>query len=438
MPAELRARAQQTVEVCKKAGADDVFAAVSRSRAVEFSWRDGKLETVKDTTSRSLVVRLFVQGRYSSHTTTDLDPDRVAAFVGQALALTRALESDRDRKITPPELYAGRPQHDLQLVDPRIHALSREQRLAWCQAMDAVAHRHNRIISATAEVSDGHSQSAAASSNGFSGTYAASFCWLGSQVTLRDQGQRRAEASFSAGGRHLADLPSAEQVAERALQRAVLRLGADKGPTQRTTMVVDPSAATSLLARLLSAATAHSIQQGQSFWTDLLGQQGFSHKLTLVDNPLRIRGLASRYYDTEGIAAKPFTLIENGTVRHIYVDTYYGRKTGLQPTTGSPSNREIQLGQRGLSQIVSTVGSGVYITSWLGGNANPTSGDFSFGLRGHLIENGAIGQPIREMNVTGNLRSLFQNIAEIGNDPWPYSSIRAPTLVFEDVQFSGA
>lgn len=437
MPAELLERVQQTVEVGKQAGADDVFASLSRSRTVEFSWRDGALEKVKDTTSRSLVVRLFVQGRYSSHTTTDLAPDRVTAFVGQALALTRALESDRHRTITPPALYAGRTGRDLELLDPGVQAISRDQRLAWCETLDAVAHGHSRVISATAVVSDAHSQEAAASSNGFSAVSAASLCWLGSQVTLRDQAQRRAEASFYAGARHLSDLPDAEQVARQALGRAVLRLGADKGPTQRTNMVVDPSAATALVSRLLSAATAQSVQQGQSFWADLLGQPGFSHKLTLLDNPLRVRGLASRYYDTEGIAAKPFTLVENGTVRQLYVDPYYGRKIGLPPTTGSPSNREVRLGQRGLDQIVSDVGSGVYITSWLGGNANPTSGDFSFGLRGHLIENGMIGRPIREMNVTGNLRQLFQNIAEIGNDPWPYSPVRAPTLVFEDVQFSG-
>ncbi len=131
-------------------------------------------------------------------------------------------------------------------------------------------------------------------------------------------------------------------------------------------------------------------------------------------------------------------LIEKGTVCNIYVDTYYGRKIDLQPTTGSPSNREIQLGRRGLDEIIPAVGSGVYITSWLGGNANATTGDFSLGLRGHLIENGKIGRPVGEMNVTGNLKTLFQHIAEIGNDPWPYASIRAPTLVFENVQFSGA
>ena len=98
-------------------------------------------------------------------------------------------------------------------------------------------------------VSDGHSQEATASSNGFSAVSATSLCWLGSQVTLRDQARRRAEASFYAGARHLADLPDAEQVARQALERAVLRLGADKGPTQRTSLVVDPSAATALVTR---------------------------------------------------------------------------------------------------------------------------------------------------------------------------------------------
>jgi PmbA protein len=41
------------------------------------------------------------------------------------------------------------------------------------------------------------------------------------------------------------------------------------------------------------------------------------------------------------------------------------------------------------------------------------------------------------MNVTGNLAAIFQSLIAVGNDPYPYSSLRAPTLVFENVQFSG-
>lgn len=124
-------------------------------------------------------------------------------------------------------------------------------------------------------------------------------------------------------------------------------------------------------------------------------------------------------------------------VRNLYVDTYYGRKLGMAPTTGSASNRIVALGDKNLAELLAEAGSGIYVTSWLGGNSDPTTGDFSLGLRGHLIENGKIGAPIGEMNVTGNLPALYRSLSAVGNDPYPYSSLRAPTLVFENVQFSG-
>ncbi len=112
----------------------------------------------------------------------------------------------------------------------------------------------------------------------------------------------------------------------------------------------------------------------------------------------------------------------------------------MAPTTGSPSNRRVALGKQSLAELLAEVGDGVYVTSWLGGNADGTTGDFSLGLRGHMIENGSIGRPIGEMNVTGNLRDLFTRLELVGNDPYPYSfsAMLAPSLVFADVDFSGA
>jgi len=88
--------------------------------------------------------------------------------------------------------------------------------------------------------------------------------------------------------------------------------------------------------------------------------------------------------------------------------------------------------------LLSGTGDGVYVTSWLGGNADGTTGDFSLGLRGHMIENGEIGRPVGEMNVTGNLKDLFARLEAVGNDPYPYSTTLTPSLVFTDVDFSGA
>jgi len=437
MSADLKQQAIQAVELAQSAGAKDAWVTASQSRDVEFEYRDGALEKVKDTTSRSLAVQIYANGRYSSHQTTDLNPDRLGGFVKEAVAITRALEPDEYRAITPSELFADRPDDDLDLVDGTVASLDREQRLAWCEALDETATAHERVISATAGVYDGTQLSASASSNGFVGEQASTYCWFGSSVTLKDQGDKRAEDGFYAGGAHVADLPNAAQVGQTALERTLSRLDSEKGPTVKTSMVVDARAAASIIGRLIRPADARSVQQGRSFWGALIGEQSFSDKLTIIDDPLIKRGLASRHYDAEGISARSLPIIENGVVKNIYVDTYYGRKGGMAPTTGSASNRRVVLGEKSLQQLLSDVGDGVYVTSWLGGNADATTGDFSLGLRGHMIENGQIGRPVGEMNVTGNLRDLFGRLEMLGNDPYPYSATLSPSLVFADVDFSG-
>ena len=438
MSADLMNRAVQAVELTQKAGADHVWAWASQRRDVEFEYRDGALEKVQDTTSRRLNVDVYAGSRYSSHQTTDLNPDRLHGFLREAVAITRALEPDASREITPADLFANRPTDDLDIVDASVHELDREQRMTWCKALDEIATSHERVISATGGVYDGSSKSASASSNGFAGSRESTYCWYGSNITLKDQGERRASDSFFAGGAHVASLPTAEEVARTALDRAVSRLNTEKGPTVKTTMLVDSRAAASLIGRLLSPANARSVQQGRSFWTTLVGEKAFSDMLTIIDDPLRKRGMGSRHYDREGISARVLPIIENGVVKNLYVDTYYGRKAGLTPTTGSASNRIVLPGKDSLEQLLGDVGNGVYVTSWLGGNADATTGDFSLGLRGHMIENGQIGRPVGEMNVTGNLRDLFSRLEVVGNDPYPYSTTLAPSLVFADVDFSGA
>lgn len=438
MSADLKNQAINAVALAKKAGADDAWASAGQSRDVEFGYRDGALEKVKDTTSRSLGLQVYANGRYSSHQTTDLNPDRLGSFISEAVAITRALEPDEYREITPEALFANQPTDDLDLVDTTVETLDRDQRLAWCEALDAASTSHERVISATAGVYDGTQQSASASSNGFVGTQQSTYCWFGSSVTLRDQGDRRASDGFYAGGAHVADLPDAGQVGQVALSRALSRLDSEKGPTLKTVMVVDSRAAGQLIGRLMRPANARSVQQGRSFWAPLIGEQAFSNKLTIIDDPLIKRGLASRHYDSEGIAARALPIVENGVVRNIYVDTYYGRKADIAPTTGSASNQRVAPGDKSLEQLLADVGSGIYVTSWLGGNADATTGDFSLGLRGHIIDNGQVGRPVGEMNVTGNLKDLFAQLEMLGNDPYPYSSTLAPSLVFVDVDFSGA
>ena len=78
-----------------------------------------------------------------------------------------------------------------------------------------------------------------------------------------------------------------------------------------------------------------------------------------------------------------------------------------------------------------------YETGFNGGNSNSTTGDFSFGIEGFLIEKGVVVKPLNEMNITGNLLTIFNNIIETGNDPRTSSNFRIPSMLFDAVNFSG-
>lgn len=438
MLAELQKRASDAVEMSRSAGADDAWATATRSRSVQTTWRDGKVETVTESTSRGLRLQIWVGERYSVHSTTDLRPDRLKAFVKEAVAITRALQPDPFRKIPDPTLYQGRPTDDLDLVDRSLQSLTPQQRSDRAAEMDARTHTDSRVISASCDVADDHNLVASVSSNGFEGAREGTAVSLSAQVTVKDAGDKRPEGWHYTAARHLADTVAPGPVADEALRQALLRIGTTKGPTGRKTLVVDPRAGSRLIGAILGSASASAIQQGRSFWAGKLGQPLFGERLTLLDDPLLVRGLGSRHYDGEGISAKRMTVVEAGVVRNFFVDTYYGRKISMTPTTGGSSNTIVQVGKGGLAEHLAAVGSGIYVTSWLGGNSDPTTGDFSFGIKGHLIEGGKPGAPIGEMNVTGNLAALFRNLAAVGDDPWLPSSTRVPTLVFTDVEFSGA
>jgi PmbA protein len=360
----------------------------------------------------------------------------VASFIAEAVALTRALEPDEYRAMPDPARFAHRLP-DLDIEDRAVAELDRDQRLAWCHAMNGQVFGKPKVISVSSEVGDATRTVAAASSNGFSGSYSSTSVSLYTEVTL-DEGDRRPEDASWASARHVSSLPEAEGIADEALQLARARLGAVKGKTQRTTMVVDNRSAGRLIGRLLGPADGGLVQQERSFWRGRLGKETVSGTLNVVDDPRLPRGLASRPFNREGFSPAPLPLIEAGRLQNYYLDTYYARKLGMEPTTGSPSNRVVGLGERGLDPILASVGRGLLVTSWLGGNMDSTTGDFSFGVRGHLIEGGEKGAPVAEMNVTGNVIQLFSRLVEVGNDPWESSPLLAPTLVFEDVQFSGA
>jgi len=432
--------AQTCVGIAKKKGAQDASARTYRVRDVTVTWRDGKLEKIQEATTRGVGVGLYVDGRFSTVTSSDLRPEALETFIGDSVVLTRTLAKDPFRVLPDPALYQGRASLDLKLEDPKYPTVTPEQRRAIVKEAEAAARAvkgSEAILSVTTDFSDTLSEVWRVTSNGFSGHQRDTQFWVSAGVSVKDADGRRPEESAYAGTRFVGELPSGAETGRMAGERALRRLGSKKGDSAVLPMVLDNRAAGRLVSFLNGPLRAGSIQQKRSFLEGKLNQPILSPLVTIVDDPHVAKGFGSRLFDGEGIAAKRMPVIEAGVLKNYYIDTYYGKKLGWTPTTGGPSNLSWTLGSKDKVALTKDVKDGIFVTGFNGGNSNDTTGDFSLGVSGFRIRAGQLAEPISEMNLSGNHLEFWKKIAAIGNDPWPYSTLRTPTLVFDGVQFAG-
>jgi len=432
--------ARRAADLARRKGAGDAAAGGWQARHVEVAWRDGRIEKVSEATTRGLGIDLYVDGRYASVSTSDLRPDALERFVEDSVALARTLAPDPHRRLPDPELYRGQANVDLELEDPSHGALDSATRRRLAEELETAARAvpgAERILSVTTGASDTRAESALVQTNGFEGTKHGTDFWISAEVAVKDADGRRPEESAASGGRFRSGLETTAAVGRRAAERALSRLGTKKGDSAVMPMAVDPRSGGRLVSALLGPLAAAAVQQRRSFLEGKVGSSIGSALLDLQDDPLVPRGLGSRLYDGEGLAARRFPLLEGGVLRNYYVDTYYGRKLGMPATTARASNLAWRLGPRSQTDLLGQMGEGILVTGFLGGNSNGTTGDFSLGVRGFRVRAGRVAEPIGEMNISGNHLELWHRLSAVGNDPYPYSSMRTPTLVFDGVQFAG-
>ncbi len=437
---DMLAAAHAAVKAALGKGAQEASARTYRVREVEVKWRDGKLEQIDEATTRGLGLSLYVDGRFSSVSTSDLRPEALDTFIGDSVVLTRALAKDPFRTLPDPKLYEGQAKVDLLLEDPKYSTVTPEQRRAVAKEIEAAARSvkgAEAILSVTSNFSDTLSETWRVTSNGFSGARRDTSFFISAEASVKDPDGRKPEDYAYGGARFVAEVPKAAQVGREAAERALSRLGAKKGESAVMTMAVENRAAGRLPAYLLGPLSGGALQQKRSFLEGKLGQAIASPVLTLVDDPLVPKGFGSRLFDGEGIAAKRMPVIEAGVLKAYYIDTYYGKKLQMAPTTAGPSNVVWTLGDKDQAALLAAMKDGILVTGFLGGNSNGLTGDFSLGVQGFRVRGGKIAEPVGEMNISGNHLEFWKKLAAVGNDPYPYSSMKTPTLVFEGVQFAG-
>jgi PmbA protein len=435
---ECYALARWAISKAGKCGAQDAAVDVREQRQIEVEFRDKNIDKLQEAKRHSLSISIYLNSRRSTQTTNDLRKPSLEKFIGEAVAAAKYLNEDPFRKLPDPKYYEGREKRNLELRDSSYEKLTAEERVEAARAAAlAAVSASGRIVSTTSGFSDSLSFSVKVHSNGFEGDQETTSFSLYASPTVKDDEGKLVEDYAYANTRYRGDLPDPKKIGVEATDRTVRRMGQKKADSEVMDLVVDRESVPRLLNAMAGPLSGSSLQQKRSFLEGKLGQKIASEKLTLIDDPFVVRGLGSRLYDGEGLTARLRPVIEKGILKTYFIDNYYGRKLGMEPTSGGTSNLVFEYGTKSRDEIIKGVARGIYVTGFIGGNSNGTTGDFSFGIYGYFIENGALARPVCEMNVSGNMKDFWNKLAEVGNDPNLYSNWRTPTLRFREIQFSG-
>ncbi|MBA3666873.1 MAG: TldD/PmbA family protein, partial [Sphingomonas sp.] len=408
--------------------------------------RLGALEDVHRSEGEEIGLRLFRGTCSASVASSDLGADALAALVDRAYAMAGEAPEDPYAGLAPEELLLRADPADLDLDDGgdpdpaelRQAALAAEDA---ARAVPGVTNSNGGSASASA------SSFAIATSHGFSGaTRATGYSRSASVVAGEGETMQRDYGWHSA--RHLTDLETPEEIGARAATRAVARLSPVRVKAGKMPILFDPRVATTLLGHLVGAITGSSIARQASFLLEALGTEVFARGVTILDDPLRQRGLRSRSFDSEGLPVRPVALVEDGVLTAWLADSASARQLGITPTGhavrgvsgapgAGPSNLYIATGTRSRETMIADLGDAILVTELIGQGVNGVTGDYSRGAAGFLISGGEIGPAVAEITIASNLKAMFATL-EPATDLRFRRGIDSPTLLVPEMTVASA
>ena len=437
------ALARASMEFALENGAQKVRVTLNKSLMELFGMLNGELDKVTHALDRSLQVSLFVDGRFGSFSSNRLEEEGLKAFLLGAIDTVRTLEPDAARDLPDPSrtVKDARTGKELDLYDPAYEGLTSERRREMAVGTSlwsrkAELEKGFTLISEEGEYSDSLFDSVVMDSNGLFARHTETSFEIGYEVTVEDpEGNRYASYWWDASPRLDAVLPSLASCSETAVRRAAAQIGPEDHPGGKCNIVVDIECASKFLTPVLSALGGYAVQQKNSFLFDKVGERVFPECLTVLDCPRNRGESGTRLYDSEGVATQEFPIIDKGVVTRYFVNTYIAGKTGMAPTIEDATRPKVVPfgGCKTREDLLRKVGSGILITGFNGGNSNPSTGNFSYGIEGFAFENGRLTHPVREMLVTGNFIDLWNHLIATADDARLCMSKIIPTLAFSNI-----
>jgi PmbA protein len=422
----------------KSRGAAQMEITINDGTEFSVDIREGEIERLVEAGRRSLSLRVFVDGKLASGSSSDLSPETLKSLVSNAIARAKVATVDEFAGLPDFEPVTMNPEK-LGIYDPAIIDMSPEEKIAAARQTEALTLKDKRIKkSHGASFNSAVGEAILVNSNGFRGSYQRTDCSCGVYVqtgegeNLFDEGWY--DASVSRDG-----LKSPEEIAAIATQRATRLIGGRKIDTQTVPVIFEYPMTASLISFLHSCVSGRNIYLQQSFLAGKIGEKVGNDLISVIDDGLMAGGPGTKPFDDEGVATRKTTVIEKGVMKSYLLDTYAARKLKMHSTgnAGGANNLYLAAGAHTPDEIIKSVDKGLLLTGMIGFGTVPTTGDISRGAVGMWIEKGEIAYPVAEITISGNLGSILNSIEMVGNDLTFRRSVSGPTIKVKEMTVGG-
>jgi PmbA protein len=441
--------AEMAVAAATKAGAQQADVLLESGSQFRVDVLQGKIENLKQSQTRGLGLRVFVDRKVALVYTSDLRPATVRDLAARAVALAKKSTADPFASLPDAPPAKSQDETALALYDPAVIALTAEQKIAMAKEVEKTALAYDKRILRCdgCSLTSGVGETILASSLGPLVSYKGTA--IGMSVNpLADDGARQQSGGYGEFQRVFSKLRSPEAIGKEGARRAVARVGARSVPAQKVPVIMHPDIAGNWLQNMFGAFSGEQAFKKTSFLSEKLGQKIASDLVTLVDDGVLKTGTASAPFDGEGVPTQRNVLIDQGVMKMFVYNAYWAKKakaksTGnanrsYQSTPGiGAKNLYIANGTTSLEDILKSVERGFYMVDQGAFGFNPTTGSYTYQAAGFWVEKGAIAFPVDEITCASTTLDMLAGVSMVGNDLEYNGAVNSPTLKITEMTVSG-
>ena len=400
---------------------------VERRRTVALRLDDRRIEDVSSGRDSGAGVRI-ITGDRESYAFTNILTEK--GLLDAAAAARAGVTSGAAGAVVDLRRIDVVSSHDVGVDPEAVGAAAKVSALE--AADDAARSAGGEIRQVSATYSDVHQEVLVASSDGRIASDDRTRVRFGVQVVAMRDGEIATgfEAPGHSGGFELLDDRPPAELASKAAAKALKMLDARPSPAGELPVVLAPGTGGVLIHEACGhGLEADTLVKNASVYAGREGERFGSDIVTIVDDGSDRGAWGSYGIDDEGTPSQRTLLFDQG----VLVGHLSNRRAAAQigrPSTGNGrrqsyaylpivrmSNTYLLPGSDDAEAIISSVGHGVYAATFAGGEVNPATGNFVFGMsEAYLIENGAIAYPLKGANLIGNGPAVLGAIKGVAAD----------------------